>query len=93
MPVLEFWPDHGAGPLWTARGAPADPHQLGLPEDLAERISTWNARYDEGRIPVEGPGDNAWLAEGKELLDRVRRALGVEYRVIVTEPWWGEDPT
>ncbi|HEX5534869.1 MAG TPA: hypothetical protein VFX33_14105 [Actinomycetales bacterium] len=43
-------------------------------------------------MPIEGPGDSAWLCEGRQLLREIRTALGNEYRVVVTEPWWGEDP-
>ena len=92
MTRFEFWPDYGPGPLWTEDGKPVPVDALGLPTDLAERLRAWNAKYDEDKIPVDGPGDVAWLEEGKELLRRTREALGPHCRVVVTEPWWGEAP-
>lgn len=90
MTLFEFWPDYGPGPLWTEDGRPADPEALPLGDDLVRSLRDWNARYEEDRIPVEGPGDASWLGEGKVLLQRVREALGPSHEVVVTEPWWGE---
>lgn len=90
--LLEFWPDYGAGPLWTEGGVAADLGSLGLPDELAEELASWNSRYAEGKVPVEGSGDPAWLAEGGRLLRRTRHVLGPGIQVIVTEPWWDEDP-
>ena len=59
---------------------------------LVESAAAWNAAYEENKVPIEGPGDAAWLREGIRLLHEIRGALGNEYRVVVTEPWWGEDP-
>lgn len=88
---IEFWPDYGAGPLWRA-GRSVEPEELGLPPELAARLSARNARYEESRIPVDGSGDAAWLAEGIALLAEVRAAAQPEYAILVTEPWWGEEP-
>jgi hypothetical protein len=88
---LEFWPEYGAGPLWD-EGAGVDPTQLGLPTELVERLVAWNARYGDERLPMEGPGDPAWLGEGRRLLAETRTALAASHRVVVTEPWWGEEP-
>lgn len=41
-------------------------------------------------MPLDGAGDSYYLAEGQSLLAEVRAALGPRYRVVVTEPWWGE---
>ncbi len=90
MTSFEFWPDYGQGPLWTNEGKPADLGALPLGDDLLSRLTDWNARYTEERIPVEGPGDVAWLSEGMALLHRVRQALGPDHEVVVTEPWWNE---
>lgn len=90
--VVEFWPDYGPGPLWTDDGKPADLTLLGMRRDLVEQVTAWNAAYEESKVPLEGAGDEAWLREGRRLLHEVRAALGAEYRVVVTEPWWGEDP-
>jgi hypothetical protein len=87
---LEFWPDCGGGPLWAPDGAPVDVASLPLPEDLRSRVRTWNARYEEARLPFEG-NDVAWLAEGKVLLAELRHALS-DRLIVVTEPWWGKEP-
>ena len=87
--ILEYWPDYGEGPLWSADGKPADLGALPLDDGLRQSLIAWNASYTEERIPVDGPGDPAWLREGVLLLERVRRALGTAYEVVVTESWWG----
>lgn len=91
MVALEFWPDYGAGPLWDD-GRPADLASLSIDQDLIDRLTAWNARYSEDKVPLEGPGDAAWLGEGKRLLDEVRHTINDQHAVIVTEPWWGEEP-
>jgi hypothetical protein len=91
-PLLEFWPDYGPGPLWDAHGKALEPQSLGLDADLANRLLAFNAAYEEERVPVDGPGDAEYLAEGTGLLATVRAALNGRFRVIVTEPWWGEEP-
>lgn len=90
MTQLEFWPDYGAGPLWTQDGQVADLAQLGLPGGLSSQLLSWNERYAEDKIPLDGDGDADWLAEGRELLARTRAAWRVEHHILVTEPWWGE---
>lgn len=86
MQVFEFWPDYGPGPLW-AGGTAVPLDRLGLPDGLAEQLRSWNARYEEDKIPVEGPGDGEWLNEGRRLLGALRSILGTA-TVVVTEPWW-----
>ncbi len=88
MQVLEFWPDYGAGPLWTERGAHVDPGELDLDPSLSERLTRWNAEYAEDKIPVDGPGDAVWLSEGRRLLTELRRATIGRLKIITTEPWW-----
>ena len=56
MTRLEFWPDYGAGPLWTDEGKPADLESLSLPHDLVERVRSWNSRYEDGQAPHRRPG-------------------------------------
>ncbi|WP_097188893.1 hypothetical protein [Ornithinimicrobium cerasi] len=90
--MLEFWPDYGAGPLWTEDGKPADLGALELPSDLVEQLKTWNAQYAEEKLPIEGVGDHAWLDEGARLLGRTRDVLGPRVAVVVTEPWWEPPP-
>ena len=89
--LLEFWPDYGGGPLWTSEGATADLGALPLSPGLRLRLADWNGRYTEDRMPFRG-NDEAWLAEGRELLAELRANLGDGYEVVVTEPWWGEEP-
>lgn len=90
--VVEFWPDYGPGPLWGEDGKSVDPTSLGVDPDLVERVAAWNAAYGEHKVPLDGPGDSTWLHEGRQLLREIRDSLGNDYRVIVTEPWWGEQP-
>jgi hypothetical protein len=89
---MEFWPDYGPGPLWTDDGKPVDLASLGVGRDLVERVAAWNAQFSEDKVPLQGTGDEVWLREGRRLLTQVREALGDQYRVVVTEPWWGEEP-
>ena len=90
---LEFWPDYGPGPLWTDDGKPADLAVLSIDPGLVERLTAWNAAYSEDKVPVGASGDEAWMSEGRHLLSEVRAALDHEHQIVVTEPWWGEDPT
>jgi hypothetical protein len=48
----------------------------------------WNAGYGDERLPVEGPGDAEWLAEGKLLLQQVRATLRGRFSIATTEPWF-----
>jgi hypothetical protein len=92
LPCLEFWPDYGPGPLWHD-GSAADLVALGLSGPLASRLTDWNSEYEERRLPVDGPGDPNYLAAGVSLLAQLREALAGRFRVVVTEPWWGEQPS
>lgn len=87
---VEFWPDYGSGPLWHRNGEPADLATLGLAPELVERLTDWNSRYEETNLPIDGPGNRSYLDEGSRLLRMVRGSVGPRYRVVVTEPWWGE---
>jgi len=84
---LEFWPDYGAGPLWSG-GRTVEPEDLELDPSLATRLRDWNAQYEEWKIPIDGPGDEEWLADGKRLLKEVRQALGPDYDLGANEDWW-----
>ena len=90
---LEWWLDYGPGPLTGARGGVVETEDLALPPDLVERLDAWNAAYSEDKLPIDGPGDEVWLAAGRQLLADVRIALAGRYSVSVTEPWWGEEPS
>lgn len=89
--TLEFWPDYGDGPVWVD-GANADLTTLGLDARLIDDLLKWNGLYREDKVPLEGAGDLAWIAEGRVLLRRLREAVEREHTVVVTEPWWGDDP-
>lgn len=95
--VYEWWPDYGSGPLFRVGGGPAgavvDVRDLGLPGGLASELAAWNSAYEEVKLPTEeSMGDVEWLAHGVQLLARTRQALDGRATVIVTEPWWGEEP-
>jgi hypothetical protein len=89
--LLEFWPEYNSGPLWTSAGGSVDLVALPLPAELRVRLQSWNARYDDSKL-LHDQNDEGWLEEGKRLLAETRRALGDAYSVVVTEPWWGEEP-
>jgi hypothetical protein len=88
LPRLEFWPEHDAGPLWDADGRPATGDHLGLPPELVGRLEAFTAAYAEERLPIDGAGDQDYLAFGAHLLADVRAALAGRFVVVVTEPWW-----
>lgn len=92
MTRLEFWPEYGAGPLWTNEGKSVHLESLNLPHELVERVRSWNSRYEEDKLPIDSPGDAGWIAEGVALLHSLRSCLGHDADVVVTEPWWGETP-
>ena len=91
--VLEFWPEYEGAPLWTEHGVSVDLDALALPGDLRDRLGTWAQRHGDDKLPLEGPGDEPWLAEGRGLLAEVRTALDGGYEVVATEPWWGDEPS
>lgn len=91
--VLEWWPEADGSLLWSTAGRGGDRvelESLPLAPALVARVRAWVGEYDEDNLPIEGPGDRAWLEAGTELLRETRVALGEDYRIIVTEPWWGE---
>lgn len=90
--TLEFWPDYNAGPLWTADGQEVDLAWLGLSEELQQRLVEWNGQYLDQKLPFD-QNDLDWLGEGRELLSAVRSAVGEQFAVVATEPWWGKDPS
>ena len=90
--MLEFWPEYNSGPLWNDGGESVNLASLGLTDDLVERLRKWNAAYDDSKLPFEND-DAAWLHEGQRLLVEVRGALDGAYEIVVTEPWWHEEPS
>lgn len=87
MTRLEFWPDYGPGPLWNDNGQPVEPESLAISPGLAARVRLWNSSYAENKLPLDGPGDAGWLAQGVDLLLQLRRELGDSVDLRVTEPW------
>jgi hypothetical protein len=90
--IVEFWPEYNGGPLWSDDGKSVDLAALPLSHDLRSRLMAWNARYDDSKLPFE-TNDAAWLAEGKALLAETRHAVNDSITVVVTEPWWDEEPS
>jgi hypothetical protein len=75
MTKLEFWPDYSGGLLWTADGGRVALEELPLSRGLVEQAQRWVARYDDSKLPWEPTRDGEWLAEGRRLLDDLRREL------------------
>lgn len=88
--VLEFWPEYNSGPLWSG-GASVDLDLLPMSPALRDRLRQWNARYDDSLLPFD-QNDVGWLTEGRILLSELRANLGESFEIVVTEPWWGEEP-
>jgi hypothetical protein len=88
--VLEFWPEYHSGPLWSD-GKSIDLDELPISDEFRRRLREWNARYDDSKLFAERQDEN-WVLEGRRLLAELRAALGTSAEVVVTEPWWGEEP-
>lgn len=89
--ALEFWPEYEGGPLWTEQGASVDLDELGLPVGLEDRVVAWSRLYADDKLPMDGPGDERWLDDGRRVLAELREALQGRYEIVVTEPWWGDE--
>lgn len=89
---LEFWPEYEGGPLWDDQGRSVDLGDRSLPADLRVRVAEWVAAYGDEKLPMDGPGDVEWLAVGTALLAELRVALSPVCTIVVTKPWWGEEP-
>ena len=89
---LEFWPEYRGGRLWHDHGQSVDLADLPLSGNLRERVAEWVSVYADEKLPMESPGDTEWLAVGTYWLAELRLALQPDYDVVVTEPWWGEEP-
>ncbi|PWC05132.1 hypothetical protein DCE94_02160 [Agromyces badenianii] len=91
--TLEWWPDYG-GDLFFLRsgagGARIALEEVGLPTGLREPIQRWLLRYDDSRLPIDGPGDAVWIEEGVRLLAAARTEVADRYAVVVPEEWWRE---
>jgi hypothetical protein len=88
---LEFWPDYGGALLWSTDGERVALEELPLSRELVEHAQGWVARYEESKLPWEPTRDEAWLAEGRRLLDDLRRELGPHgFELEPDERFWAE---
>ncbi|MBI2781573.1 MAG: hypothetical protein HYX55_07245 [Chloroflexi bacterium] len=90
MRQLEFWPDYG-GALLHEDGAAVPLDVLGLPPDLIEAATDWLARYDDARLEPE-TRDDAWIAEGRAIFERLRHALNEQATELVDWEGYWEPP-
>ena len=91
--TLEWWPDFGGELLWLRSangGSRISMDKVCLSPSFQVAARAWLSKYDDSRLPISGPGDAVWVAEGIQLLDAARSQVSVRYRIVVTEPWWGE---
>lgn len=93
--VLEWFPDFD-GRLLHLRvglgGVVVALEDLPLSPQTAESLRVWIGAYASDKLPTQQMGDQGWIDEGIVLLARCRGELRPEYRVVVSEPWWGESP-
>ena len=93
LPTLEWWPDYGSDLLWMRSGAGGSRiavNDVGLSTAFQDAVQPWLAKYDDGRLPIDGPGDVRWIEQGIQLLAAARSELAGRYIIVVTEEWWGE---
>jgi hypothetical protein len=90
---LRFYAEYQCYPTWvtlpTGSEDNPDPHDLGIPDDLAEAVVAWSDEYDT--LVGEGdfsrslfPSDADRLdfdARGRALAEQVARALGASHTV------------
>jgi hypothetical protein len=70
---IEFWPDYGGALLHDGERAVAL-EDLGLPEELVAAARRWVGAYDDAKLEPASR-EEAWIAEGKSLFDRLQRRL------------------
>lgn len=96
VPTYEWWPDYGGGPFFLRTGRGGEKVELAtlnLTGTLEDAIRAWNQDFEEAKLPIDGPGDHSWIARGIDLLDQTRQELSGRVKVVVTEPWWNEEPS
>jgi hypothetical protein len=95
----------GQSGLWTqdakGRRSAVDAEEIGLSEDLADRLEAWmdafDAIYDEdaperSRFP-DAVGQLAWEAEGAAIVAAIRDELGSGWTVTADLGGWQEATT
>lgn len=55
----------------------------------ADAVRLWNSSYAEDKLPLGGPGNAGWLAQGIDLLLQLRNELADGVEIRVTEPCKG----
>lgn len=91
---LEWWPDYGNELFWlrNGRGGERIPiENLRLTPTLQEALRRWIARYDDENLSAGA--ESEWIVEGIRLLAASRAELAGRYAIVVTEPYWGEQPS
>jgi hypothetical protein len=90
---LRFYAEYQCYPTWVTLPAGGednpDPHDLGIPEDLADAVLSWSDEYDalfdESDFSKPLFGSDAerldFDARGRALAQQVARAVGASWRV------------
>lgn len=98
MPRLRIAPQWLSEPLWIVPGRgeaePVDLDDLGLSDDLADRIEEWIDAFDAVLDPVDPEQSRfpdahaaiAWRREGEAIAAAVRRELGADWQVELILP-------
>lgn len=95
MKTIKLMPEFFCYPLWDldrgslGYGAPIDPTDLPITEDLKGSLVRWAAAFDatlDQRYPPDSrfatPEDEAWFrAEGHQLTERLKAELGSTYQI------------
>ncbi len=102
-PELRFFAEYRCYPTWITKPEGGednpDPHDLGIPDDLARAVIAWaddfDALFDEDDFTkplFTSAGDEAaFEARGRDLAEQVARAVGdrfvVRYCSLVDQTW------
>ncbi len=82
-----------ASPQTGRGGEKVELATLNLTVTLEDALRAWNKDFEEAKLPIDGSGDPNWIARGIDLLDQTRHELSGRAKVVVTEPWWNEEPS
>lgn len=98
MPRLRIAPQWLSEPLWIVpdrrEAEPVDLDDLGLSDDLADRIEEWIDAFDAVLDPVDPELSRfsdaraaiAWRREGEAIAVAVRRELGADWQIELILP-------